>query len=372
MVIGGERDVGEQRVAPDHLVGIAVGLRVGARDHPEVARLGIDGPQPPVRAGMEPCDVIAHREHFPAGQGVRRNQHREVGLAAGGGKGCRHVVGCSARIAQADDEHVLGEPAFRACLPARHAQRVALLAEQRVAAVAGAVALDRELLRKVHDEAPVRVELPGRVQPAHKRVLARDALECLASGAGHDQHVDGDVGAVGDLDAAARERRVDRAHAVGNHVQRASAHAPAEQLTHLGMRGLRFHPVVVRAGVVLRAGADVGQVLDPRHVGRIGAVQVAVRIGLRIELEQLSFAHQGAGERLALGPGALAPVHALRLRQLRDRIDPVRDGTAQLRHRNRQRRGSGHARGTSSGVASRGSPGRRQGGGGTRRLLESV
>jgi hypothetical protein len=40
-----------------------------------------------------------------------------------------------------------------------NAQRVAFLAEQRVAAVAGADALDKQLLREVHDEAPLGVEV---------------------------------------------------------------------------------------------------------------------------------------------------------------------------------------------------------------------
>ena len=44
------------------------------------------------------------------------------------------------RILDADDQHVLGEPAFAARLVAGDAQRVAFLAEQRVAAVARAEA----------------------------------------------------------------------------------------------------------------------------------------------------------------------------------------------------------------------------------------
>ena len=39
LVVGRQRDVGEQRVAADHLVGVAVGLRVGARHDAEVAGL---------------------------------------------------------------------------------------------------------------------------------------------------------------------------------------------------------------------------------------------------------------------------------------------------------------------------------------------
>ena len=44
------------------------------------------------------------------------------------------------------------------------AQRVALLAEERIAAVAGAHAPDELLLGEVEDEAPVRREVAERVQ----------------------------------------------------------------------------------------------------------------------------------------------------------------------------------------------------------------
>ena len=140
----------------NHLVGIAIGLGVGARHHAEVARLGIDGVQAAVLARMQPGDVIAHRPDLPALVARRRNQHRQIGLAAGGGEGAGQVVNLALRILDADDQHVLGEPAFGACLPAGDAQRVALLAEQRIAAVAGAEALDRQLFGEMHDEAALR------------------------------------------------------------------------------------------------------------------------------------------------------------------------------------------------------------------------
>ena len=60
-------------------------------------------------------------------------------------------------------------------------------------------------------------------------------------------------GRVGDLHAATRQRRIDRAHAVRDHVHRAAAHAAGEQRVHLRVRLGRRHPVVVRAGVVALA-----------------------------------------------------------------------------------------------------------------------
>src|SRR5947208_15663651 len=108
-------------------------------------------------------------------------------LAARGVKGTGQIVCLAARALEADDHHVLGEPALLARLPARDAQCVAFLSEQRIAAVAGAEALDRVLLGKVHDEASLGIELADGVEPAHKVADVRDALERGAAGASPDQ-----------------------------------------------------------------------------------------------------------------------------------------------------------------------------------------
>ena len=253
LVVGRQRDVGEDRVVVDHLVGVAVGLRAGARHDAEEARLGVDRAQPAVRAQVQPGDVLADRPDLPARHGVGRDQHAEVGLAAGRRERAEDVVHLAARVLEADDQHVLGEPALAARLPARDAQRVALLAEQRVAAVARADALDREFLGEMHDEAAVGIEVADRVQALDEGAVLLDALQRRRAHARHDAHVEHDVRAVGDLDAAARVGRVDRAHAVGHDVHRAALHAAVEQGIHLAGGLGRVHPVVVRAGVVLVA-----------------------------------------------------------------------------------------------------------------------
>ncbi len=215
---------------------MAIGLLVRAGHDAEVARLRVDRPQPPVRARMQPGDVVADRPDLPAGHRGRRYQHGEVRLAAGGRERAGEVVRLALRVLDADDQHVLGEPALVARLPARDAQRVALLAEQRIAAVARAEALDLERLREMHDEAALGVELADRVQALHEASVARNPRECRGAHARHELHVGGDVGAVGDLDAAARVGRVDRAHAIRDDVHRAPAHAALEQRVHLAAR----------------------------------------------------------------------------------------------------------------------------------------
>ena len=56
----------------------------------------------------------------------------------------------------------------------------------------------------MHDEALLGVEVADRVQAPDERAFLLDALQGRRAHARHDAHVQHDVGAVGDLDAAAR------------------------------------------------------------------------------------------------------------------------------------------------------------------------
>src|SRR5581483_8802476 len=110
------------------------------------ARLGVDRPQAAVGPRAQPGDVVADGPHLPALLRGRRHEHRQVRLAAGARERRGAVVGLARGALDADDQHVLGEPALLARLHARYAQSKTLLAEQRVAAVAGAHAPDELLL----------------------------------------------------------------------------------------------------------------------------------------------------------------------------------------------------------------------------------
>ena len=193
---------------------------------------------------------------------------------------------------------MLGEPALVAAEDGRDAQRQALLAEQRVAAVAAAVAPDRALLGEVHDVLHVGVARPRDVVLArrqrradgvharHERMVGAQHLDRGATHAGHDLHVHGDVGGVGDLHAELGEVGAERAHAERDHVHRAPAHAAVEQAVqdrlHLG----RVHPVVGRTGVVGDARADERAILDAGDVARVGAGEKAVGPLVRIEPDE--------------------------------------------------------------------------------------
>ena len=77
------------------------------------------------------------------------------------GKRGRDVRLLALRVLDAEDQHVLGHPAFVARDVRRDPKREALLAEQRIAAVARAVAPDLARLREV-DDVLLRVARPRR------------------------------------------------------------------------------------------------------------------------------------------------------------------------------------------------------------------
>ena len=158
----GEGDVREDRVGADRLHPVRVRrIRRAGRD-PEVAGLRIDREQAAVLAWFDPRDVVADRGHLPAlvGERRRRDEHREVRLAARARERRRDIRLLPLRIRHTQDEHVLGEPPVVARHRGRDPQGEALLAQQRVAAVAGPVRPDLQRLREVHDVLLGRIARP--------------------------------------------------------------------------------------------------------------------------------------------------------------------------------------------------------------------
>ena len=234
---------------------------------------------------------------LPAVEGCGRDQHGEVGLAAGAGEGGGHIGFFALRRFDAHDQHVLGQPVVIVGDQRGDAQGKALLAEQGVAAVATAKGPDGALFGEVHDvllllvAGPGHVRLAGRQRHAHRmhaghELAVAEHVEHLAAHAGHDAHVDGHVGRVGELDADMGDGRAERPHAEGDHVHGAAAHAAVEEIVQGLAHLLRVHPVVGRPGILLGATADEGAIFDAGDVAGIGAGQEAARALLGIEPDE--------------------------------------------------------------------------------------
>ena len=87
--------------------------------------------QSAVGVGLDPGDVVPERGNLPAllREFGRRDEHREVGLAAGAGKSRRHVCLLALGVFDAEDEHVFGHPAVVSRHVGGDAEGEALLAE---------------------------------------------------------------------------------------------------------------------------------------------------------------------------------------------------------------------------------------------------
>jgi hypothetical protein len=292
----GLRHVGKDAVAADGGHRAGVGLFVGSRGDPEEPGLGVDRAQAPVRARLDPGDVVAHRGDLPAflAERFRRHQHRQVGLAAGAGEGGGDIGAGPVRRFRTEDQHVFGQPALVTGHGRRDAQRETLLAQQGVAAIAAAVGDDALLLRVVDDVLGLGVAGPGHVllalfqrradavQALHERSVA-EHVEHGATHARHDAHVHHHVGGIGEFDADLGDRGAQRTHAEWDHVHRTAAHAAREQTLQGLLHLARLDPVVGWAGVLLVHAADVGAVLDAGDVAGIAARCEAARPLLGIQ-----------------------------------------------------------------------------------------
>ncbi len=330
VAVVGESDVGEQRVAlRDGAHRVRVGLPVGARRDAEEPGLRVHRVEPAVFPEAHPCDVVTEGLDPPARDG--RLQHRQVGLAAGRGERGRDVVDLLLGRDQFEDQHVLGQPALVAGHRRGDPQRVALLAQQRVAAVAGAEAPDHPLLWEVGDvldvvARPRHVLLPRlqrgthRVQRGYELTVGVQPLQHLRAHPGHDVHRHHDVFGVGDLHAQPRRVGVQRSHAERDHVHRATTHAAPVELRHDRLHLVGVHPVVGDPGVLLLDRADEGPLLDTRHVrgvrSRVERVRLLLQSGEGARLDE------AVGHALPLLLRAVAPHHLVGCGQLGDLTHP--------------------------------------------------
>ncbi len=230
---------------------------------------------------------------------------------------------------------MFGQPALVAAHGRGDAQREAFLAQQRIADVARAEGPDFARLGEMHDVLVLPVARPrdillagcqrraDRMQAGNELALRAEHVEHLAAHARHDAHRHRDIGGIGNFHADMRDARSQRAHAEGDHVHRAAAHASREQPAQRGAHFVGRDPVVGRSGVGLVAAANKGAILDARHVAGIRAGEIAIAAFFRIEAFQCSGGDHLIAQIVVFPLGSVTPVDPLRLRQARNLGDPA-------------------------------------------------
>jgi hypothetical protein len=241
--------VGERAVGVD-AVGVSEAWRWGwtsrwCRGDAEEAVLRVDGVELAVLGfgliqAMSSPTVVTSQPSKPLG-GI---SIAKLVLPQALGKAPRRSASCRPADFDAEDQHVLGQPALVAGHDRGDAQRKALLAEQRVAAVAAAEGPDLAGLRKVADVLVLDIVGTGpghillargqrrtnTVHAGHELAVLAQHLQHRLAHAGHDALVDDHIGRVGDLDADVGDRRAQRPHAERDDVHGAPAHAAVEAL----------------------------------------------------------------------------------------------------------------------------------------------
>ena len=242
---------------------------------------------------------------------------------------------------------MLSHPAVVAGDRRSDAQSEALLAEQSVTTVTGAVRDDLAGLGEVADvlllvvAGPSDILLTGLersadgVQAGHEvavavtlRVAAAlslllQTLENLLAHDGHDAHVGHNVSGVGDLNTDLGKGGVKRAHAERNHVHGTALHAAIEELVEDGLHLGRSLPVVGGAGVLLLLGADERALLHTGNIGRSGTSQEAVGALLGIQTNVGALLNQHVTKLGVLFLGTVAPVDGIGFAELADLLHPL-------------------------------------------------
>lgn len=161
------------------------------------------------------------------------------------------------------------------------------------------------------------------VDAGHEFLPLLDFLQNMCAHPRHDAHVDGDVGAIADLDPKLRERRVKRPDAKRDHIHRPTAHAAVEflgkNLPHL----VGFHPVVGRASLVFPARADEGAVFNTSDIAKGRAGEERVRALLLVQAGERSGIDELLAKAVVFFLRAIAPDDVGRLGEFGDRLNPV-------------------------------------------------
>src|SRR5438876_3114000 len=121
--------------------------------------------------------------------------------------------------------------------------------------------------------------------PLCLRIVAK-TFERDLTHARHDPYAEHDIFGIGDLETDLGQRRICRAHHVGNDEHRAPAHRAPEQLSKFRVYLSWLRPIIRRPRFLFRWRADKSELLDTRDVVRIRPVQIRARNFLLVQLDQ--------------------------------------------------------------------------------------
>jgi len=175
----------------------------------------------------------------------------------------------------------------------------------------------------MHDVAAVGIQVADRVQPLDEGAVALDAGERLCPHPRHDAHVQHDVRAVGDLDAAARVRRGQGPMQYGityivRPFMQPANNASTLRCASAGSIQLLFGPASSLSFVQMNVRCSTRG-----HVRRMRAVQVTVRESRLVQRDQVTAGQHQLRQVISLGVRARAPMDVFGLGKLCGLGDPV-------------------------------------------------
>ena len=180
---------------------------------------------------------------FQPSNAVRRNQHREVRLAARAGergrdvgllalrRGARRGSACARRASPGRAPSPRRCAARSTSCRAAHCRRSrSRTTRSRASPGSARCTWSARCTATATSRCAGRERRADRMHAGHEVAVAAEHVVHRAAHARHDAHADHDVGAVGDLDADVRDRAADRPHRERHDVHRAAAHAAVEQV----------------------------------------------------------------------------------------------------------------------------------------------
>ena len=277
IVRGIERHVGEYRVFLGGSKRVEVGMFVRSGSNSEETVFGVDRIKSAVGSYAHPRDVVADGPYLVSlvAKILGRNEHRKVGLAAGGRERGGDVMNLALRIFKTENEHVFSHPALFPALIGSDSESETLFAEQNVSTVSGVDGDDRVILRELADISVFGINVALAVKTSYPVVAVSENFEHLGADSGHYSHIENDIDRIGDFDTDLCERRAYGTHRKRDDIHRSALVTVSGDVIKFFIHFFRIAPVVGRSCVFFFARANESSVLNTSNVVGLRSVQIA-------------------------------------------------------------------------------------------------